>query len=145
MSSQYYELWHTNSWKRLASLGHPSKFQRVSRLGFITALMSLNGGQSNSARCLSVSWAGTLYIHFRGLLHRNGILPKFTLHQSLAFLYTGSVTALHSSSRCQPNFVAWYKERNCVTFAPYHFRSRKQKPLTEFRQLEIRCKLKNLN
>ena len=37
---------------------HPSKFQRVSRLYFVTvtALTSLNGGQSNFARCLAVGW-----------------------------------------------------------------------------------------
>jgi len=40
----------------------PSKFQRVSRLVFVTAPTSLNGGQQN------VSWAGTLCIHFWGLL-----------------------------------------------------------------------------
>jgi len=42
--------------------------QRVSRLGFVTAAMSLTGGQPHSARCLAVSCAGTLFIHFRGLL-----------------------------------------------------------------------------
>jgi len=47
--------------------GTPSKFQRVSRLGFVTAPTSLNGGQPNFARCLAVSWAGTLYIHFRAV------------------------------------------------------------------------------
>jgi len=48
-----------NGWDRLASLGHPSKFQRVSRFGFVTAPTSLNGGQPNFARCLAVSWADT--------------------------------------------------------------------------------------
>jgi len=43
-----------------------SKFQRVSRIGFVTAPTSLNGGQLNFARWLAVSWAGTLYVHFRG-------------------------------------------------------------------------------
>jgi len=40
------------------------------------------------------------YIHFRGLLPPNGILPgaKFTLRPSLAFACFGSVTAQHSSS-----------------------------------------------
>jgi len=58
----------TNGLDLLASLGHPSKFQRVSRLGFVTALTLLNGGQPNFARCLAVSWSwtSTLYIHFRG-------------------------------------------------------------------------------
>ena len=38
---------------------------------------------------------GTLYIHFRGFLPRNRILPDatFTLRPSLAFSYFGSVTA----------------------------------------------------
>jgi len=60
MSSHYGEHRPTDGWDRLTSLGHPTKFQRVSRLGFATALTSLNGGQPNFAWCLVVSWAGTL-------------------------------------------------------------------------------------
>ena len=67
MSSQYSKLPPTNGWALLVGLGHPSKFQRVSHLGFVTAPTSLIGGQPNFARCLATSWAGTLYIHFRGL------------------------------------------------------------------------------
>jgi len=80
MSSQYGELRPTNGRDRLASLGHPSKFQQVSRLGFLTAPTSLNGCQPNCAWCLAISWAGTLCIRFRGLLPPNGLLPgaKFT-------------------------------------------------------------------
>jgi len=66
MSSQYDERWPTNDSDRSTSLGHPSTFQRVSRLAFVTAATSVTGGQPNFARCLAVSWAGTLYIHFRG-------------------------------------------------------------------------------
>ena len=43
----------------------PSKFQRVSSVGFVTAATSFTGGQPNFARRLAVSWAGTLYIHFQ--------------------------------------------------------------------------------
>jgi len=68
MSSQNGELRSTNSWDCLAGLGHHSKFQRVSRLGFVAAATSFTGGQPNFARCLAVSCAGTLYIHFRVLL-----------------------------------------------------------------------------
>jgi len=32
--------------------------------------MSLNGSQANFARCLAISWAGTLYIHFWGCCTR---------------------------------------------------------------------------
>jgi len=60
----------------------------------------------------------TLYIHFRGLLPPDGILPgaAFTLRPSLAFSYIGSVTARQSSCGRQPNFAAWYKEWNYETF-----------------------------
>jgi len=58
---QFGELRLTNGRDRLVSLEHPSKFQRVSRLGDVTAPTSLNGDQPNFARCLAVSWAGTLY------------------------------------------------------------------------------------
>ena len=99
---------------------HPSKFQCVSRLGFVTAPTSLNGGQQTCAGCLAVFWAGTLYLHFWGsLLPPNGILPaaKFTLRPSLAFSYIGSITARQSTSGRQPNVVAWYEEWNYGTFA----------------------------
>ena len=36
MSSHYRELWPTSDWDLLASLGHPSKFQPVPRVGFVT-------------------------------------------------------------------------------------------------------------
>jgi len=87
------------------------KFQGVSRLGFLTAAMSLSGGQTNFAQCLAVSYAGTLYIHFGGLL----LLTKFCpvqsslyvhVQPSLAFSYIGNVTARQSSSGRQPNFAA---------------------------------------
>jgi len=68
MSSQYGERRLSNGWDRFRSLGHPSpsKFQRVSRLGFITAPTSLNGVQPNFAWYLAVSWPGTLYVHCWG-------------------------------------------------------------------------------
>jgi len=66
--------------------GTPANFIRFSCLRFVTAATSLNGNQPNLARCLAISWAGTLYIQFPGLLSCNGILPgtKFTLRPSLA-------------------------------------------------------------
>ena len=84
----------------LREFGAPQQILTVSRLAFVTAPTSLNGGQPNFARCLAVSWAGTLYIHFRGLLSSNETLPgaKFTLRLTLAFSYIGVVTARHSSS-----------------------------------------------
>ena len=52
-------------------------------------------------------WGYIIYT-FLGALAPNGILPgaKFTLRQSLAFSYIGSVTARHSRSGRQPKFAA---------------------------------------
>jgi len=81
MSAQCGELRPTNGSDRFTSFGHPSKFQRVSHLGFVTAATSLTGGQPNFARCLAISWSATPYIHFWGLLPPDRSLPgaKFTL------------------------------------------------------------------
>jgi len=49
MSLQYGELRPTNGWDRLAGLGHPIIFQRVSRLGSVTAQQSSSGRQLNFA------------------------------------------------------------------------------------------------
>jgi len=59
------------------------------------------------------------YIHFEGLLPPDRIFPgaKFTLRPSLVFSYTCGVTARHSSSGRQTNFVASYKKLNYGTFA----------------------------
>jgi len=107
--SQYGELWPTRGWDHFVSLGQPSKFQRVSCFGFVTAATLLNGSQPNFALFLAISRAGTLYIHFR-----NWILPgaTFTLRPRLVLSYFGSVTARHSSSGRQPNFAALNRGRH---------------------------------
>ena len=95
MSSQYGELRPTNGWDQLASLGHLSKFQRVSRhLGFVTAPTSPNGGQPNFARCLVVSWAGTLLYTFWGLLPLDGILPGEKIQLCVQVLRSPILAAL---------------------------------------------------
>jgi len=101
MSSQYDELRPTNGWDRLVSLGHPNKFQLVSRISFVTGPTSFNGGQPNFAQCLAVSCAGTVCKRFWGLLPHNGIFPgaKFTFCPSFAFSYIGSAAALLHGTR----------------------------------------------
>jgi len=49
ISSQYGELRPTGGWDRFVSLGHPSKFQRLSHLGSVTARNSGSGRQPNFA------------------------------------------------------------------------------------------------
>jgi len=49
MSWYYGELWPTSGWDWFTSLGHPSKFQRVSRLGSVTAWHSSSGVNQTAA------------------------------------------------------------------------------------------------
>ena len=110
-SSQYGELWSTAA--EIGSLGWdtPANFNVFRVLASL--LQRRRSTESNqTARCLAVSWAATLHIHFRGLFPRNGILPgaKFTLRPSFAH-YIGSVTARHASSGRQPNFAALSRGR----------------------------------
>ena len=61
MSPQYGELRPTSGWDRFTSLGHPCKFQRVSRLGSVTAQHSSSGRQPkfaalNRGRYLYSAW-----------------------------------------------------------------------------------------
>jgi len=88
----------------------PQEISTVSRVGFVTAPTSLNGRQPNFSRCLTVSWAGTLYMHFLWAPAPKGSLPgaKFTSRPSLALSYNVSVIVRHSSSGRQPNLAAWY-------------------------------------
>jgi len=87
--------------------GTPANFNGLRVLAWLLH-RSLSGGQPNFAWCLDVSWAGTLYVRFWGLLPPKGILPYaiFTLGPSLVFSYIGGITALQSSSGWQPNFAA---------------------------------------
>jgi len=100
MTSQYGELRPTNGGDRFGSLGYPSKFQLASRLAFVTAATSLIGGQPNFARCLAVSWPGTLDIDFRGLLPltvfcpvQNSLYVQVLRSPILAALLHGTPTA----------------------------------------------------
>ena len=98
MYPQYGELRPTNGWDRFGSLGHPSKFQRVSRLGFVTAATSLTGGQPNLARRLAVSCAGTLLIHFRSLASwRN--FARCKIHFAFQVLHSPILAALLHGTR----------------------------------------------
>jgi len=106
MPLQYGELQPSNGSDLLASLGHPSKFQRISHLGFVTAATSLTAGQPSFARCLAVSWAGILYIHFLGFLPPDGIFSSCKIHFCLAFSYIGGVSVWHWSNAREPNFAA---------------------------------------
>jgi len=123
VSPQCGELRLTNGWDRLASLWHPSKFQRVSLLRFVTASTSLTGGQPNLVLCLAVSWLLHLYkfIIFGGsATWRN--FARCKVHfasRSCAFCYIGSVTVRHWSSGRQPKFAVCYGITELSQRAPH--------------------------
>ena len=108
------------------SLGHPSKFQLVSRLGFVMAATSLNGDQPNFAQCLAISWAGTLYINFGGscrLMEFCQVQIHFAC-KSCVLLYCQHYCMALKQWESAPNFAAWYKEWNYGIFAACHFQQR---------------------
>ena len=71
MLPQYRELRPTSGWDRRGSLGHPCKFQRVSRLGSVTARHSSIGVSQTLRR----STEGATYIRQGG--HHVGHWPTF--------------------------------------------------------------------
>jgi len=60
MLLQYGARWPTNGWERFGSLEHPSKFQRVLRLGFAAAATSLTAGQPNFCTMFGVCYTNTV-------------------------------------------------------------------------------------
>ena len=80
MSPQYGELRPTSGWDRLTSLGHPSKFQLVSRLGSLTARHLVVGVRQTLRR-----WTeGATYI--RQGDHHVGHWPTFLVLLGLVFM-----------------------------------------------------------
>jgi len=115
MSPQYGELRPTNGWDLFESLGHPSKFQRVSRLGFVTAATSLTGGQQNFARSLAVSWAGTLCIHFGGSCP---LTEFYQLQNSLCVQVLRSpilAALVHGTRAAAVSQILWHGTKNGIT------------------------------
>jgi len=100
--------------------GTPGKFQRVSRLGFVTAPTSLNGGQPN----FDDLWPSAGVVHYIYIFGGCCPVTEFCQVQCslcvqvlrsriLAALLHGTPAAVVS----QINFAAWYKEWNYGTFA----------------------------
>jgi len=84
---------------------HPSKFQLVSRHGFVSAPTSLNRRQPNFARYLAVFWAGTLteFCHMQ-----NSLCVQVLRSPILAALLRGTRAVIVSQS-------LWRGTRNGIT------------------------------
>jgi len=79
-------------------------------------------GSPEDNQTLQDVWPSPVLVHYIYIFEGSCPLTEFcpvqsSLCSSLAFFYIGIVTARDSSSRCQPNFAAWYKEWNYETFA----------------------------
>jgi len=114
MSPQYGELLPTNGWDQFGSLGHPSKFQWVSRHAFITAATLLTGGWPNFAQCLAVSWAGTLYT-FLGLLPLMEFCPVQNLLYVQVLRSPISTALLHGTPAVGVSQTLRHGTRNGIT------------------------------
>jgi len=111
MSPQQGEFRPINGWDLLATLGYPSKFQPVLHLGFVTAPMSLIGGQQNFGGCLAISSAGTLYIHFAPMEFcwlQNSLCVQVLHSLILAAL-------LHGTRAWAISQTLWHRTRNGIT------------------------------
>jgi len=86
MSPQHGELRPTKGWDRFWSLGHHSKFQRVSRLAFITAATLLTRGRPNC----------TMFGH---------LLRWYT-----TYTFSGAVAFWQNFARCKIHF----KSKPCI-------------------------------
>jgi len=110
MSSQYGELRPTSGRDLLASLGHPCKFQRVSRLGSVSAHDTLVVGVSQTLR----RWTeGATYIRQGG--HHAGHWPTFVVVSS--FLKTTLVRAFRKFMTCTYCVVV-KRDRLYVCYGP---------------------------
>ena len=109
MFPQYGELCPISGWDRLARLRQaPTNFNGFRVLASL--LQRRRSTEVNHKLCTMFGrlLAGTVHMHFWGILPPDGILPgaKFTLRPSLAFSCIGSATARHSSNGRQPNCAA---------------------------------------
>ena len=86
--------------------GTPCKFQWISRLGFITAAMSLTGGQPNFAWCLAVCCSGIPYTYFWGLLPPGVILPV-----------QNSLVSKSCVLLCWQHYCSAFQQRDQLNFA----------------------------
>jgi len=101
MSPQYGELLPTTGWDRFVSLGHPTKFQLVSRLGSVTARHVVVGVSQTLRR-----WTeGATYV--RQSDHHVRHWPTFLVLFSLFLLFY-----------CCPEFICMYATKSNWVIKP---------------------------
>ena len=109
MSSQYVELRPTNGWDPFQSFGHPSTFQRVSRLGSVTAWHSSSGRQPNFA-----ALNRGRHLHSTGRPSRLAlahilVLPNLLSHVQVTFC----ASSINSETSVNPSYIDWWLPVYC--------------------------------
>jgi len=127
----YGELRHTNGWDRLSSLWHPSKFQRVSLLGFVTLPTSLNEGQPTLH--LHSVWPSPGLVHCRPICIFRGFCPLTEFCQvQIHFAYKSYVLQYWQRYCTALEHQQWASVKLCGvvqgiwnygTFVPRYFQS----------------------
>ena len=105
-----------HQWLRLVgNFEVPQQFQQVSRLGFVTAPMSLDRGSAKLCTMFFFPFPGLVrYLYIFGgscPVREFSTSAVLTLQPSLAFSYIGIVTARHLSSGHETNFAACIRNR----------------------------------
>jgi len=113
---QYGELCPTNGWDLLVSLGTPANFNRFR----ILASLLQRRRSTEVNKTLHDVWPSPALVHYVYIFGGSCTLTEFCqLQNSLGVEVLRSpvlAALLHGSGR-EPNFVAWYKEWNYITFA----------------------------
>jgi len=93
----------------LGVCGTPAKFNGCRVLASL--LQRRRSPEANqTARCLAVSCAGTLYIHFRRLLPPDAIFPRAIFTKFCVRVLPSPMLAVLVHSGRQRNFAAWYTQ-----------------------------------
>jgi len=115
MCPQYGKLRPTSGWYRSRSLGHPSKFQRVSHLGFVTAPMSLNRRQQNFADV----WPSPELVHYTYIFGDScSLLEFYEVQNSLCIQALRSpilAAVLHGTRAAAVSQILCHGTRNGIT------------------------------
>jgi len=111
MSPQDGELWPSNGWDRFTTLGHPTKFQRVSHLVFVTA--------AEANQTLHDDWPSHRLVHYIYIFRGSCPLREFChVQNSLYVQVLGSLifaTLLHGTPAVGVSQTLWRGTRNGIT------------------------------
>jgi len=106
MSWWYGELRPTNGWYLLASLGHPCKFQRVSRLGTVGSVTAWHSSSGRQPNFVALN---------RGLhLYSPGRASRWALAHIFSFFCFGLMLSISPKVNVRNVYVFKHGQRHCM-------------------------------